>query len=56
MYLCRRYTEQSFKEIGMAFQNKDHSTVIYAVRHISKVMEENDRIKNDILEIENLIA
>jgi len=56
MYLCRRYTECSFKEIGMAFQNKDHSTVIYAVRHISKVVEENDRIKNDILEIENLIA
>jgi len=56
MYLCRRYTECSFKEIGMAFQNKDHSTVIYAVRHISKVMKENDRIRNDILEIENLIS
>lgn len=56
MYLCRRYTDYSFKEIGMSFQNKDHSTVIYAVRHISKVREENDRIRNDILQIENLIA
>jgi chromosomal replication initiator protein len=56
MYLCRRYTDLSFKEIGTAFQYKDHSTVMYAVRHISKAKEENDRIRKDILEIQNLIA
>lgn len=56
MYLCRLYTERSYKEIGMAFENKDHSTVIYAVRHITKLMEENDRIRNEVLNIENLIG
>ncbi|MEJ2025860.1 MAG: helix-turn-helix domain-containing protein, partial [Deltaproteobacteria bacterium] len=56
MYLCRILTQSSYKEIGTAFQNKDHSTVLYAVRHITKRMEENDGIKNDILELEHLIG
>ncbi len=56
MYLCRRYTDWSFKEIGIAFRKKDHSSVIYAVQHITRAREENDRIRKDILEIENLIA
>ncbi|OPX37286.1 MAG: hypothetical protein B1H13_13055, partial [Desulfobacteraceae bacterium 4484_190.3] len=56
MYLCRRYTDCSYKEIGTAFHNKDHSTVMYAVRRITKEREKNDRTKNDILAIENLIA
>ncbi len=56
MYLCRQYTDRSFKEIGIAFRKKDHSSVIYAVQHISKARGENDRIRKDILELENLIA
>ena len=56
MYLCRQYTDRSFKEIGIAFRKKDHSSVIYAVQHISRARGENDRIRKDILELENLIA
>ena len=30
--LCRKYTNQSFENIGKVCGNRDHSTVIYAVR------------------------
>lgn len=55
MYLCRQHTEESLKEIGKAFHNRDHSTVLYAVKHIGKEMEENDAIRKDIFGVEELI-
>ena len=55
MYLARKYTRSSFKEIGASFGNKDHSTVIYAVRRIEKFKEET-KIRDDLLKIENLLG
>lgn len=55
MYLARKYTRLSFKEIGASFGNKDHSTVIYAVRRIGKFQEEK-KIRDDLIEIENLLG
>ena len=55
MYLARKYTRSSFKEIGASFGNKDHSTVIYAVRRIEKVKEET-KIRDDLSKIENLLG
>lgn len=55
MYLARKYTRSSFKEIGASFGNKDHSTVIYAVQRIEKYKEET-KIKDDLLKIENLLG
>ena len=51
MYLSRKYTNRSFKAIGASFGQKDHSTVIYAVRRIEKYKDLSD----DIKKIENLI-
>jgi chromosomal replication initiator protein len=34
MYLCRELTGLSYKDIGEAFGNKNHSTVIYGTRRI----------------------
>ena len=55
MYLARKYTRSSFKEIGALFGNKDHSTVIYAVRRIEKYKEEA-KIRDDLMKIENLLG
>src|SRR3989344_3968848 len=41
MYFCRKYTQKSFPEIGKLFGGKDHSTVMHAVRKISKMLEED---------------
>ncbi len=55
MYLCRKYANLSFKEIGNSFGSKDHSTVIYAVRRIEKHKEQKKEIRNDLNIIENLL-
>lgn len=34
MYLCRELTPQSLPEIGRRFGNRDHTTVIHAIRTI----------------------
>ena len=48
MYLCRRLTDYSFKEIGKEFGNKDHSTVIYAVKRLQKEKKLKQEIVDDI--------
>ena len=55
MYLSRKLTNLSYKKIGEYFANKDHSTVIYAVKHIEKEIAHNISISQDINKIQNLL-
>lgn len=41
MYLCRKLTDMSLKEIANFFGRKDHSTVIYAINKIDKRKKED---------------
>jgi chromosomal replication initiator protein len=56
MYLCRKFTGHSYKKIGMAFGNKDHSTVIHAFRRIDKELSSSHQVQEDIKNLENLIS
>jgi chromosomal replication initiator protein len=56
MYLCRKYTHASFKQIGDAFGNKDHSTVIYAVNRIEKYKVRKKEIREDLSKLEDLLG
>ena len=56
MYLSRKYTTLSFKDIGDSFGNKDHSTVIYAVRRIEKYKGKEKKILDDLNKIETLLG
>jgi chromosomal replication initiator protein len=56
MYLCRKYTDSSFKQIGDAFGNKDHSTVIYAVKRIEKNKALKKEIREDLNKLEDLLG
>jgi len=56
MYLARKYTDLSFKEIGSSFGNKDHSTVIHAIRKIEQHRDEGNSTTDDLTRIENLIS
>jgi chromosomal replication initiator protein len=56
MYLCRKYTDSSFKQIGDAFGNKDHSTVIYAVNRIEKYKVRKKEIREDLNKLEDLLG
>lgn len=56
MYLARRYTDLSFQEIGESFGNKNHSTVIYAIRRIEKQTKARGSMTEDLSRIERLLA
>ncbi len=51
MYLSRKLTKGSFPEIAVRF-NKDHSTVISAVRKVEKQRETDAAVKRELDELE----
>lgn len=46
MYLCRENTDISLQQIGLAFNKKDHTTVIHAHRKIISLIKDDDNVKN----------
>ena len=56
MYLSRNLTNASYKEIGKAFGNKDHSTVIYAVKRIKAERNKKTGVQEDITRIQKLLV
>jgi chromosomal replication initiator protein len=56
MYLSRQLTNASYKEIGKAFGNKDHSTVIYAVKRIESERRTRMEVREDIMRIQKLLV
>ena len=55
MYLIRRMTKLSLKEIGKEFEGRDHTTVMHAERKIRKLMAERRNIFNQVTELTNRI-
>ena len=55
MYLAKKLTTRSLPEIGRKFANRDHTTVIHAVKTIAKLMEGNDELKKNVEEIRSII-
>jgi len=51
MYLIRKLTNLSFKDIGLIFDGRDHSTVLTSVRKIDKRIGEDNTISNIIRDI-----
>ena len=56
MYLSRKHTDLSFQEIGYLFGDKDHSTVVYAIKKIEKLLSEDKKILLDLNNIDNLLT
>ena len=55
MYLCRKLTKSSFPEIASRF-NKDHSTVISAVRKVEGLRETDATVKRELDELEEKLG
>jgi len=55
MYLSRMLVDQSLKQIGEEFGGRDHSTVVHACDKISAELEENKKLKREIMELEKKI-
>ena len=45
MFLAKKMTTRSLPEIGRRFANRDHTTVIHAVKTISRLSEQDDEMK-----------
>ena len=48
MYLAKRLTTRSLPEIGRKFGNRDHSTVIHAVRRIEELRGKDSEIDDAV--------
>ena len=51
MYLAKQYTTNSLPDIGRKFSNRDHTTVIHAVKKINELIKNDNEIKHNINEI-----
>ena len=51
MYLAKKYTTNSLPDIGRKFSNRDHTTVIHAVKKINELVKNDNEIKHSITEI-----
>ena len=48
MYLSRIITDESLERIGLEIGGRDHSTVIYSYEKISKEIQTNMELKEEI--------
>ncbi len=55
MYLAKKMTSRSLPEIGRRFANRDHTTVIHAVKTISRLSDQDDEMKKNINQIKSLL-
>ncbi len=56
MYLCRQRLKCSFPELGRAFGNRDHTTVMSAVRRVEKLLEEDPQVTAHLEAIEHRLS
>jgi len=55
MYLAKKMTTRSLPEIGRRFANRDHTTVIHAVKTITRLSEKDDEMKSNIDQLRSLL-
>ena len=48
MYLCRKFTDESFPKIGIEFGGKDHSTVMHSCEKIEREIKINKDLEKTI--------
>jgi len=51
MYLAKQYTTNSLPDIGRKFSNRDHTTVIHAVKKIEELIKKDNEIRQNIITI-----
>jgi chromosomal replication initiator protein len=52
MYLCKKYTNQSLRTIGLDFGGRDYSTVIHSLKKIESELENDVELRKKIEAIE----
>ncbi len=55
IFLAKILTSKSLPEIGRAFSNRDHTTVIHSVKTLDKLIKEDNEIKINVDNLKNKI-
>jgi chromosomal replication initiator protein len=56
MYLAKQLTARSLPEIGRRFGNRDHTTVLHAIRKIEGALDGNQRLRDEIDDLKKLLS
>ena len=56
MYLSKQLTARSLPEIGRRFGNRDHTTVLHAIRKIDREMEANPRLRDELEDLKKMLS
>lgn len=48
MYLAKKYTDVSLKDLGQVFGGRDHSTVIYSLKTVEDLLETDDKLSGRV--------
>jgi chromosomal replication initiator protein len=56
MYLAKHLTSRSLPEIGRRFGDRDHTTVLHAIRKIDKEIDDNPRLRDEIEELKRQLS
>ena len=55
VFLAKKLTTRSLPEIGRRFANRDHTTVIHAVKTITKLSEKDEEMKKNLTQLKSLL-
>jgi chromosomal replication initiator protein len=53
MYLAKKFTKSSLKNIGQHFGGFDHTTVIHSCQTVENLMDTDERYKQQVQEIQH---
>ena len=56
MFLAKNLTSLSYPEIGRQFGNRDHTTIMHAVRKIEELMEADSGLADDVSLLKSVLA
>jgi chromosomal replication initiator protein len=56
MYLAKNLTSMSYPEIGKRFGNRDHTTIMHAVRKVEELMEQDAGLCDDVNLLKSLLV
>lgn len=55
MYLCKKWTKQSLRSIGLEFGGRDYTTVLYSSRRIESELNNNEELRKKVMYLENIL-
>ena len=55
MYLAKLLTSRSLPEIGRRFGNRDHTTVLHAIRKIEQLMNDDTQLREEVELLKRLL-